>query len=105
MSAERDVAFAESGMNAEHVADVINPNIIESQFPETFRQPGRAGAFAEGRRRNTRHFQLPVGELRLLGAKPVEGRTHLRRSRKPGYFFLDGRLVIRHFGARTDGHG
>ena len=60
------VAPAESRMRAEHVSHVIDANIVEPDFAKALGQPRSARRFAKRRRRNSRHFHLPLRQLRLL---------------------------------------
>ena len=76
-------------------------NVVEGQFAKTFGEPGSAGTFSERRSGDSRHFQLPLGELRFLSAKPVEGGANFGRGGKARDFVLKRGMNIRHFAAGT----
>ena len=75
-------------MRAEYVAHVVDADVIQSDFAKTFSQPCAPCRLAKRRRRNTSHLHLPVRQLRLLDAKPVESRTYLRGRRQTSHFLL-----------------
>ena len=88
MRAQCHIAPSKSGMDAEYVAHIIDPNIVQPDFTKAFRQPGGARRLAKRRRRNPRHLHLPVRQLRFLGAKPVECGTYFRGCRQARHLLL-----------------
>src|SRR5580658_7350761 len=74
--AEGDVAASETGMRTEDVANVVDADIVERNFAKTFGEPLGAGRLAERRRGDAGHLHLPLGQLGLVRAKPVEGGAH-----------------------------
>src|ERR1700756_1187294 len=92
-------------MDAEDIADIVNTYIVQTELAKAFSQPCGTRSFSKRRRSNARHLELPVGELRLLRAKPVEGGAQLRRGGDPRNFFVHRGMGVRHFSAGTERHG
>ncbi len=104
--AQRHIALSESGMQTEHVAHIIDANIIEGDFAKALGQPCPACRLAKRRRRNPRHLHLPLRQLRLLRTQPVERRPHLRQRSHTRHVLLHRRRNVRHIRARRNGaHG
>src|SRR5262249_13456966 len=98
---ERDVAASEAGMRTEDVADIIDADVVQPNFSEALGEPGGASGFSKWRRRDARHFHLPLQQLRLIGAKPVKCGSYLGRGGKPRNFALQDllRRSVGHCGA------
>ena len=92
MCGNRDVlrVFAVSGAHANHVAQRIDMNIFQPENDKVLTQPLAATAFPKWRSRDIGHFQLPLGELPLIGAEPRKRTVHLRVSRKFDNLFANG---------------
>jgi hypothetical protein len=58
--------------NAHDIAHFVHVDIVQLEFAEPFHQPAAALGLSEGRGRNARQFQLPLGELRFMRTKPIE---------------------------------
>ena len=66
------VTLAQSGWMPEHVSYIVIADVVELKARLKFSASQAPRVAPKGRRRNAGHFHLPVGELRFLGAEPVE---------------------------------
>src|SRR5579863_6299160 len=108
VSAESDICrigFGAIIMCAKNVSYLIRVNIFQSQRTQTFLEPLSAGRLAKRGRGNTRHLQLPAGELSFLGAKPSESRARFRQGSQACDLLLDRWGWRWHLRARGGGHG
>src|ERR1700687_3530955 len=101
MSAERDVSVSVPCMGAEDIADLVSVNRFQPESEDLAPQPLAPCAFAKGRRGNARQLQLPLRELRLLGAKPGTGRANFGQRTEVGNFLLHARKQLRYFRLRA----
>src|SRR5262249_3734243 len=72
----------------------IDLDIVKSDLPKAVRKPSSAGGLAEGRSSDASNLELPLGNPRFLGSKPLEGGTHLRYRVEPGHLLLDSGIEI-----------
>ena len=74
---------------------------FQTELGEFIGQPLGPDALAERRRRNARQLQLPVRELRLLGAEPGESGANFRQRTEMCDLLLHSRKQLRNFGSRA----
>ena len=72
--------------------------LFQTEFAKPVGQPLASSAFAKWGRSNARKFQLPLRELRFLGAKPGKGGTNFSQRAEVGHFLLHARKQLRYFG-------
>ena len=58
-------------------------HIAEPELAEALEEPGRAGALAEGGRRDGEHLQQPLPQLRLVQVQPMEGAVDRGQGGEP----------------------
>src|SRR5581483_8308692 len=104
VSADGNETAAQATPGAEDISHIVNAHFFKFQFLESFAQPVRAGGFAEWRRGNAGHFELPVRELRFLRAQPREGGPHRGQRRQAKHVLLHQMSDFRHCGTVTDRH-
>ena len=95
--------FANSGPHANHVAQRIDVNIFQPEKHEMLAQPLTATAFSKRGSGDIGHFQLPIGELPLIGTEPRKRAVNLRIGRKFDDFFTNGSSRIQIGGGRRFG--
>ena len=101
VGAERDMSVSVSRMRAENIAHFVGVNRFQSELAKFVRQPLGPRAFAKRRRGNACQLQLPLRELRLLGAKPGKGRANFGQRTEMCNFLLHARKQLRYFGLRS----
>src|SRR6185312_12524486 len=100
VGAERHVAVSVAGMRAKNIAYLVGVNRLQTELAEFVGQPLGPGALAERRRGNACQLQLPVRELRLLGAEPGESGANFRQRTEMCHLLLHSRKQLRDFGSR-----